>query len=331
MHEAKAHIPMPAAPGSDAGASVASDVGIMARFQARPGFLLARIDQICTAIHGEISSGETLAQAEFLLLLDAFGAVSQIALARAAGVDKSTTGYVLDNLQTRDLIVRTACPDDRRRALVSLTPAGAGRIARVRADHAELQHQILLPLDPPDRPRFAALLHRLGADPTGPAPLWVPACDPAAGVLDGAASFLLRRLLQVFQAQFLACTPAFGLTLRQFSLLFILSVRPSITQMGFARMFGLDPSTCAVIVRGLVARALIVGQASPHDRRERVYAITPQGRTTLSDVQMLVDRSERLTFRGESTAEIRWLVRRLQRIVGAYSHRLRFPGALAGL
>src|SRR3954464_118675 len=64
---------------------------IMRHFLEKPGFLLARIDQICTSLYGDLSSGETLGQAEFLLLIDSFGVASQVALARAAGVDTSPT------------------------------------------------------------------------------------------------------------------------------------------------------------------------------------------------------------------------------------------------
>jgi DNA-binding MarR family transcriptional regulator len=303
----------------------------MARFLRKPGFLLARIDQIATAMHGHISAGETLAQAEFLLLLDAIGAVSQITLARAAGVDKSTTAYVLDNLQARGWIARVACSDDRRRALVSLLPDGVARIGRIRADYAELQRQLMRPLGESNFPRLAAMLHKLGANPMGAAPLWVPACHPAVGIVDGAFSFLSRRMLQLLQAQFVACTPGLNLTLRQFSALLILSLQPSFTQVGFARMFGLDPSTCGVILRGLMARGLIQFDISPHDRRERLYAITDAGRATVIEVQPLVDRSERLVFRGETAAQVGWMVRQLQAIVRAYSDRLRFPGAIGSL
>jgi DNA-binding MarR family transcriptional regulator len=316
--------------GDDATTSAVSAQAIMGRFLRKPGFLLARIDQICTLIYGEISAGETLAQAEFLLLLDALGAVSQITLARAAGVDKSTTAYVLDNLQIRGWIERAACSDDRRRILVSLLPAGASRIRRIRSDYAELQRRLVLPLHDAEITRLVAALHKLGSNSMSPAPLWTPACDPAVGVLDGALSFLSRRALQLFQAQFVACTPGLNLTLRQFSLLFILSLHPSITQVGFARLFGLDPSTCGVILRGLTSRGLIVFGASPRDRRERLYSITPAGRAVLIEVQPLVDRSERLVFRGDSAAQIRWMVRQLQAIVCVYSHRLRFPGAIGG-
>jgi len=330
--EAPAHIPPgathEAARADDSGAAL-SDSAIMARFLVKPGFLIARVDQISTAIYGGLSAGETLAQAEFLLLLDALGTIPQIALARAGGVDKSTTAYVLNNLETRGWVARTVCPDDRRRMLVSLTAGGAARVARIRGDHDALERQLIQPIAVPERARLVAMLHSLAANPAGPAPLWVPACHPAVGVLDGATSFLWRRLLQLFQAQFLACTAGFHLTLRQFSLLFILTLRPSITQVRFARMFGLDPSTCGVIMRGLVARGLVAHAPSPRDRRERLYTITRQGRSVVAEVQPLVDRSEWLVFRDEAAAGKRWLIRQLQAIVRAHSHRLRFPGAVS--
>jgi DNA-binding MarR family transcriptional regulator len=331
MQDAAAPFVPPDSGADNSMTSSLSDDAIMARFLTKPGFLIARIDQICTAIHGALSSGETLAQAEFLLLLDALGEVPQIVLARAAGVDKSTTAYVLNNLEARGWIERVVCTADRRRLLVSLTAAGAARIGRARADYEALQRQIVEPIAPFERPRLIALLHKLAANPMSPAPLWIPACHPVIGVLDGATSFLWRRLLQLFQAQFLACTTDFNLTLRQFSLLFILSRRPALTQVRFARMFGLDPSTCGVIMRGLVARGLVTHAPSARDRRERLYAITESGRAVLTEVQPLVDRSERLVFRGEAAAEKRWLIRQLQALARAHSHRLRFPGAVGDL
>ncbi|WP_165357181.1 MarR family winged helix-turn-helix transcriptional regulator [Sphingosinicella sp. CPCC 101087] len=306
-----------------------SDEAIMSRFLARPGFLLARIDQICTAIYGSLDGGETLAQAELLMLLGVLGPSPQIKLARCAGVDKSTTAYIIENLNARGWVERGPCREDRRRALVSLTPTGQSQIARIERQFADLQRQLARPLDADALPRAVTLLHKLGSNPMSPAPLWVPACHPAVGILDTSLSFLCRRALQLFQAQFVACTPGLNLTLRQFSLLYIVSAREAITQAAFARLFGLDPSTCAVIIRGLVSRGLIAGTRSAQDKRERIYAITDQGRSILLKAQPLVDRSERLIFRGEPAARTRWLVRQLQAIVRDHSHRLRFPGVMA--
>lgn len=303
--------------------SAFSDAEIMGVLFRKPGFLLARIDQIATTLHAAQTTQLTLAQSEFLIVLDRLGPMSQIGLARAAGVDKSTTGLVLDNLEARDLVARTPCPDDRRRAEVSLTRHGQDAMAEVRGSFERVQAGLILPLEAGAAPRFAAILHRIGSNPLSPATRWDP-----AGMLDDAPTFLCRRVLQHLQATFAAADPASPMTLRQFSLLYILSRRDSLSQIGFARLYGLDPSTCAVIVRALAKRDLLSTHASPRDKRERIFRLTDQGRTALQTLQATADRSERAAFRGESAGEIRWLVAQLRRIVAAYSDRLRFPGTL---
>jgi len=300
---------------------------IMSHFLNKPGFLLARADQICTSIHGSITGEETLAQAEFLLLLDTMGATPQIALARAAGVDKSTTAYVLDNLQARDLIERSTDPADRRRSLVALTAQGAGRIDRIRCNYQALQQELISPLSAEDGERLHDMLHRLASNPSSPAPLWVPGAE----VLEGAVGFLCRRALQHFQAQFIAATRPFNLTARQFSLLFILQFRPQLTQATFARMFGLDPSTCAVIMRSLASRKFITSAPSPEDGRERVYSLTSAGGEMARRIKPVVDESQPLMFLGESATQLRWMIQQLQAMVRAHRHRLRFPGSLGSL
>jgi DNA-binding MarR family transcriptional regulator len=304
------------------------DRAIMGQFLTKSGFLLARVDQICTSLYGELSSGETLAQAEFLLLLDGLGPAPQIRLARAAGVDTSTTAYILANLGTRGWIARCADQTDRRRAVVTLTPDGASRATTIRADYAELQRQLMAPLEPAASARLRTILGRIASSPQGPAPIWT--AEAGTPALDDAPSFLARRALQLFQGQFLASLRPFNLTPRQFSLLVILSILPETTQVGFARLFGLDPSTCGVVMRNLARRGLIEGEASSGDRRARDYRITKAGREIFGQAEPLAEQSERLVFRGEPQAEIAWLVAQLQHLVRAHSHRLRYPGALAG-
>ncbi|HTU10675.1 MAG TPA: MarR family transcriptional regulator [Allosphingosinicella sp.] len=305
-------------------AGPASDAAIMRHFLTKPGFLLARVDQICTALYGERGSGETLAQAEFLLLVDALGTPPQVALARAAGVDTSTTAYVLANLCARGLVARTEDAQDRRRAVVTLTAAGRTRLAPVAADYAALQDILLAPLEPEARERLRAMLGRIAAHPDGGAPAFLP----SGSLLDSAPSFLSRRALQLFQAQFIASVRDLNLTPRQLSLLFILTQAPEITQVGFARLFGLDPSTCAVVMRNLARRGLLDSAPSAEDRRARTYRITAAGRRMAAEAGPRVDRSEGLVFRDESAADSRWLVKQLQQLVLAHSRRLRFPGAL---
>lgn len=296
----------------------------MRSFLAQPGFLLARIDQICTSLYAELAAGETIAQAELLLLIEALGAAPQAALARGAGIDTSTAALVLANLEARAWIARSADPHDRRRAVTVLAADGKERIGRIGADYAELQARLLAPLAAGEAERLTAILAALVTNPDAPAPPYVP----TAPVLDAAPGFLCRRAMQLFQGQFVASMGALNLTPRQYSLLFILTLVPSLTQVGFARLFGLDPSTCGVIMRNLDKRGLLESAPSAGDRRARDYRLTAAGRAVAAEAGPAAEQSSRRVLAGLPAADINWLVARLRALVAAHSERLRFPGAL---
>ncbi|WP_160736184.1 MarR family winged helix-turn-helix transcriptional regulator [Altericroceibacterium endophyticum] len=298
-------------------------------FLGKPGFLLARIDQIATALFNEADCEATLPQSEFLLLIDRLGPSPQVTLGRAAGVDKSTTAYICDNLVARGWVERRPCREDRRRALITFTDAGLAQLPSLRRAFLRLQHQLTAPLKQEDAHVLVDLLHRVARHPTDAAPTWLPACDPQTGVLDLAPTFLMRRALQLYHANFLSDAAAFNLTLRQFSLLFLLLHRPHLTQTGFARLFGLDPSTCAVIMKGLARRKLIAGQRSPEDGRATVYRLTDAGAAALDGVKPLADKSQRVLTDCMSAERVEWLIGQLRTLVHAHSDRLRYPGAIA--
>lgn len=308
-----------------------SDAEIMRPFLFKSGFLLARVDQICTALFSEYAAEATLNQAEFMLLLKRLGSMPQIRLARSAGIDRSTTAHILENLEARGWVSRAGCPEDRRLLLVSLTAAGLKALPAVRRSHARLERALQAPLDGAELSWLTAKLHQLGVNPLGKAPVWIPACQPAEGVLDTSLSFLARRGLQLFQAEFISATQESAVTLRQFSLLFILSIRGSVTQVEFARIFGLDPSTCGVIMHGLARRRLIASKPSREDRRARIFTLTEAGRDLLRRLHPIVDQSEAEVMRGVSARDRDKLVRQLRAIVKAYSASLRFPGAIESL
>lgn len=297
---------------------------IMDLFLTKPAFLLARVDQICTALYAPMSRGETLAQAEFLLLLAQADDRDQISLARAAGVDKSTTALILDNLASGGLIERIADPRDRRRARPRLTDAGQARAAACAGSYAALQTELMAPVA--DRAGLIGRLRAIASGADGPAPPWTPEAAPA--LLSEAPSLLDRRALQAAQAHFLSSTAALSLTPRQYSVLVILAARPGIGQMAFSRLFGLDPATAGLVMRNLIARGLIADRLAEHDRRMRVHMLTAEGHAILVAALPLVDRSERQATERLAPDQIGRLIADLQAIVFAHSHRLRFPGEI---
>jgi DNA-binding MarR family transcriptional regulator len=86
------------------------------------------------------SAGEALTPGEFglLVLVARNHGLSQMALARALGIDRSTLVPILDRLEARGLLVRRRSPSDGRTHALGLTPAGEkalGKFTRLVRDH----------------------------------------------------------------------------------------------------------------------------------------------------------------------------------------------------
>ena len=78
------------------------------------------------------TGGEALTPGEFglLVLVERNAGLSQMTLARALGIDRSTLVPILNRLQSRGLVVRRLSPTDGRTHALALTPAGAKALAR---------------------------------------------------------------------------------------------------------------------------------------------------------------------------------------------------------
>lgn len=78
------------------------------------------------------AAGEALTPGEFglLVLVGRNPGLSQMALARALDIDRSTLVPILDRLQGRDLVMRHRSPTDGRTHALALTPVGEKALAR---------------------------------------------------------------------------------------------------------------------------------------------------------------------------------------------------------
>ena len=86
---------------------------------------------------------------------------TQAQIADALGYDRSHIVGVLDDLEERGLIERRRDPDDRRRHLVTMTPAGKKALARLRAVVEQVDTEYFEPLTAGERKTLTSLLARV--------------------------------------------------------------------------------------------------------------------------------------------------------------------------
>jgi DNA-binding MarR family transcriptional regulator len=93
--------------------------------------------------------------------LEEFGPASQAALGRRTGIDRSDVVAALNDLASRGLIQRSPDPADRRRNVITITPAGRRQLRRLDGVLAGVQDKLLAPLSPAERQQLTRLLVRI--------------------------------------------------------------------------------------------------------------------------------------------------------------------------
>jgi DNA-binding MarR family transcriptional regulator len=86
---------------------------------------------------------------------------TQLELSRSLGLDKTTLITVLDRLEQRELIVRTADPSDRRVRIPRITAAGRQLQIKFAVDRDEAEAQLLAGIEPEQRALLVTLLTRI--------------------------------------------------------------------------------------------------------------------------------------------------------------------------
>ena len=105
----------------------------------------------------------TMPQAKILHLIRATGSMSMSMsdLVARLGVTVPTVTGIVDRLVERDLVVRRGTPDDRRRVLIEITPAGVAMIDGMRDLSAAQVLQLLTVLDERELGTFLEFLRVL--------------------------------------------------------------------------------------------------------------------------------------------------------------------------
>ena len=126
------------------------------------GFILRQVNQRHTTIFANRIGDElTPTQWAALIKLREIGPCSQNFLGRLTAMDAATIKGVVDRLTKRRLTETTPDPEDSRRRLVALTPAGERQLRERVVAAAEITEMTLAPLPEADRSTLLRLLKKL--------------------------------------------------------------------------------------------------------------------------------------------------------------------------
>ena len=128
-----------------------------------PGHHIRRLHQIAVAIFLQETQAHSLTPVQYAAVQAVANSpgIDQRTLARSIGLDTSTIGGVIDRLEARSLVQRSASPDDRRVRLLTLTESGVALlVAAIPAMH-RAQQRMLEPLPKPERAEFLRMLRVL--------------------------------------------------------------------------------------------------------------------------------------------------------------------------
>jgi len=99
-------------------------------------------------------------QAVALMILRDHGAMTQAALGETLSLDPANLVGLLNELEERELLDRRRDPEDRRRHIVELSPAGEATLARAEEALRAVQDYVLAGLDEDERCALHELLLR---------------------------------------------------------------------------------------------------------------------------------------------------------------------------
>jgi DNA-binding MarR family transcriptional regulator len=130
---------------------------------ASSGFLMARLGLAfkATALKRIEDEGFDAHHYSVLAILAEDARETQSTIAEALAVDPSRLVGLLDSLEERGAVVRERDPQDRRRHVVTITPAGKKQLQRLRAIAKEVEDEFFGPLGDEERATLHSLLARL--------------------------------------------------------------------------------------------------------------------------------------------------------------------------
>ena len=131
-----------------------------ARLKGMPSWLLNQAAAQASRLvnDGLGAAGARRYHYSMLAALAEFGPASQATLGRHCGIDRSDMVAMVNELADRELVDRAPDPADRRRNIITITPAGIRQLQRLDELLTQVQDDVLAPLSTAERAQLAQLL-----------------------------------------------------------------------------------------------------------------------------------------------------------------------------
>ena len=133
------------------------------RLQGLPSWRLSAAALVGDRLVNEALATEGVRKYHFrvLVALSDDGPLSQAELGRRLAIDRSDVAAIAAELEQRALLERTRDDRDRRRNVVTITPAGEAALARMDEAIGHAQTRLLAPLSNAEQRQLSELLGRL--------------------------------------------------------------------------------------------------------------------------------------------------------------------------
>lgn len=135
--------------------------------------------------------------------------------------------------------------------------------------------------------------------------------------------FMLRRAHQIGIDVFIqACAPL-DITPSQYGVLYIVSLKGSISQIGVSRLIGLDRSTTALVVRLLTERGLLIKKQSAQDARKAEIQLTTEGQRVFREAEKLASQEMKMLLSPFTEQESQIFLTLLEKFVAHHNDKTR--------
>jgi DNA-binding MarR family transcriptional regulator len=143
--------------------SAATDIRLIEYQANKLQELIGEVHSCCKDRFAREARVFKLPQAELkcLMLFEGHKYLTGVEIAGLLEVAKSRATVIIDNLETRGLVQRSADPNDARVKLISLTPAGQRKVREIEEFMFDLHQQLLGQIDPDQRAGVIAALETL--------------------------------------------------------------------------------------------------------------------------------------------------------------------------